>query len=735
MPYNGAGTFVRVHDWTQDRANGVNVNADRMDAEHDGFATGLSTAITKDGQTTVTADLPMNSHKLTGLAAGTVPGDSVRYEQLSTLFPEVPTVGTGNDTLTTDDVAKLHPYDASAGAITVTLPSAVDVGSGSELTIVKSDQSGNFVIVNSVNGELLGYPGKSYAFHATPATAVQNNGGFVRVQMADENYGVFRTGDKVRIAGAVGFAALNADHVITRPLDATGEAYRSVDLNSLAYAAGYTSGGTVAFIQIQHIIRVIGGTVTYISNGTHWVVKYATSDIFLGARDELLHARNPDFDGPQIAISDINDIDAYFNAHSGRFVARDAKFIARGDPGDLTLAKASGERFGTDSLQTVANSSVYTIYWQASAQDGSIAGQLGSITVKPEEDVSTVGNGAYMLFGTSAFGKREVETFLHARQDGEVWIGGANERGTIRAYTGRAVPAEKRLTASGNVADGDTVTIDTKVYTFESGALDAASPTAVEVLLGATAGESMANLVAAINATGTSGVTYGAGNVRHTTVHAVHSPGDSSIINVYARTGGTAGNSIVIGEVSGTLVWLGGATTLSGGLAINMTQIGVEGDSLGTKVTVHAEGISGATNVALRLDAKGSAYVHTENPLIVNTTATGVNTAGDVSYTAAQVLGGLIIRDCNGAARADTLPAAAALVAAIPGAAIGDTVRCYIVNGSDAAETITFTEGAGGSWASVQLAASRVLPQLASKTLHFRLTNVTAASEAYVVYA
>src|SRR4051812_21701086 len=54
-----------------------------MDAEFDGIATALSTAVYKDGQQTITADLPMASHKLTGLSAGSAAGHSVRYEQIS----------------------------------------------------------------------------------------------------------------------------------------------------------------------------------------------------------------------------------------------------------------------------------------------------------------------------------------------------------------------------------------------------------------------------------------------------------------------------------------------------------------------------------------------------------------------------------------------------------------------------------------------------------------------------
>jgi hypothetical protein len=75
MAFNGSGTFNRIHDWTDDRDAGTKVNASRMDAEMDGMATGISTCITKDGQTNPTANLKMNSRKHTGVAAGTARTD------------------------------------------------------------------------------------------------------------------------------------------------------------------------------------------------------------------------------------------------------------------------------------------------------------------------------------------------------------------------------------------------------------------------------------------------------------------------------------------------------------------------------------------------------------------------------------------------------------------------------------------------------------------------------------
>lgn len=108
-------------------------------------------------------------------------------------------------------------------------------------------------------------------------------------------------------------------------------------------------------------------------------------------------------------------------------------------------------------------------------------------------------------------------------------------------------------------------------------------------------------------------------------------------------------------------------------------------------------------------------------------------TAGNVTYTAADILTGVIVRDCAGAGRSDVLPTAALLVAAIPHPFVGQMIDCLLVNGSDAAETITIGAGSGGAFDTNQTAASRIIPQNASKVLHIRITNV--ATPAYVVYA
>lgn len=82
MAFNGSGVFQRLYNWVNDAAASIKIRADRMDAEMDGFATGLSTCITKDGQTTITANLPMSTYRHTGVGAASSRTDYARFDQL-----------------------------------------------------------------------------------------------------------------------------------------------------------------------------------------------------------------------------------------------------------------------------------------------------------------------------------------------------------------------------------------------------------------------------------------------------------------------------------------------------------------------------------------------------------------------------------------------------------------------------------------------------------------------------
>lgn len=81
MPFNGSGTYSLPAG--NPVVTGTTISSSTTNNTNTDIATALSNCLTRDGQSTPSANLPMNAKKLTGLAAGTSAGDSVRYEQLT----------------------------------------------------------------------------------------------------------------------------------------------------------------------------------------------------------------------------------------------------------------------------------------------------------------------------------------------------------------------------------------------------------------------------------------------------------------------------------------------------------------------------------------------------------------------------------------------------------------------------------------------------------------------------
>jgi hypothetical protein len=81
MPRNGSGAYSRA---VSAYVYNTIISQTDVNAEMDDIATALTASLAKDGQTTPTANLPMGGFKLTGLAAGSAAGNSLRYEQLFT---------------------------------------------------------------------------------------------------------------------------------------------------------------------------------------------------------------------------------------------------------------------------------------------------------------------------------------------------------------------------------------------------------------------------------------------------------------------------------------------------------------------------------------------------------------------------------------------------------------------------------------------------------------------------
>jgi hypothetical protein len=139
----------------------------------------------------------------------------------------------------------------------------------------------------------------------------------------------------------------------------------------------------------------------------------------------------------------------------------------------------------------------------------------------------------------------------------------------------------------------------------------------------------------------------------------------------------------------------------------------------GTKRILGAIGIAGGTTYPF-------------GRLIEKILPATITTAGAVTYTASELLGGLILRDPNGAGRSDVTPTAALLAAQMSQACelkVGDSFEFIIRNDADAAETITLTAGTN-----VTLSGTMTIAQSNSKRFLCRCTAV-GATPTFTIYS
>lgn len=121
---------------------------------------------------------------------------------------------------------------------------------------------------------------------------------------------------------------------------------------------------------------------------------------------------------------------------------------------------------------------------------------------------------------------------------------------------------------------------------------------------------------------------------------------------------------------------------------------------------------------------------HFSGQVLENLAPVTLSTAGALTYTAAQLLAKLMLRDPNGAGRSDVFPTAALVVAAIPGVQVGTAFEFILRNTADASETITMTAGTG-----VTISGTATVAQNNSKRWLIVVTAITAGAETYTAYS
>jgi flagellin len=128
---------------------------------------------------------------------------------------------------------------------------------------------------------------------------------------------------------------------------------------------------------------------------------------------------------------------------------------------------------------------------------------------------------------------------------------------------GLGANASNVLSAIGNAAIGDTVTIGTQVYTFA-----AAAGAADTVAIGASVSATLSNLAAAVNGGPGAGVAYGTGTTANVDATAV---AGASTVTFTARVAGTGGNAIASTETAANFGFSNAATFTGGSGSAGLT--------------------------------------------------------------------------------------------------------------------------------------------------------------------
>lgn len=149
----------------------------------------------------------------------------------------------------------------------------------------------------------------------------------------------------------------------------------------------------------------------------------------------------------------------------------------------------------------------------------------------------------------------------------------------VLRYNEQAVAAYAFLSyaAAANFGDGETVTIGSRTYTFQSILTNADG----HVQLGANLHGSLANLIAAITLGGTPGTDYAASTTGNTQVTAYFQ--DYTAMRCKAQTAGASGNSIGVSTTSAGGNWYGeggiGTSTLVFGSDESLTGVAIAEDA------------------------------------------------------------------------------------------------------------------------------------------------------------
>jgi len=246
MSFNGSGTFS-INTAGQPVVTGSTITSTAFNALTADLATGLSTALCKDGQSTPTANIGMGAFKITNLGAGTLATDAARVGQVQAGAASYLTV-TGTDTVIGTASPSLTAY-AAGNAF-----SFVAAGTNTGAATLNIDGLGAKSITRNgttalgagdiVSGQVVYVVYDGTRFQVTNANAF--NALSVSTSLAVGGVAVVTTARTVSVSGTglSGGGDLSANRTIT--IDQTAMKCKNLSSGGTGTAMTAQSGGTAS---------------------------------------------------------------------------------------------------------------------------------------------------------------------------------------------------------------------------------------------------------------------------------------------------------------------------------------------------------------------------------------------------------------------------------------------------------------------------------------------------------
>lgn len=178
MPFDAQGNFTRVHNWTNDYQNDIEIVCDRHDEEDDNFAAGFNDCFCRDGRATATGNFKMGNFKITGLGNGTIASDAVNKAQLDNVNSTLTAlISSSISTAVNNLLDSLYPVGSVYIGTQATCPMASLIAD-STWELVAQDKA--LWTGDGTNGNTTIAAGLPNHTHGTGRQSTDNNGEFVR---------------------------------------------------------------------------------------------------------------------------------------------------------------------------------------------------------------------------------------------------------------------------------------------------------------------------------------------------------------------------------------------------------------------------------------------------------------------------------------------------------------------------------------------------------------------------